>query len=406
MVNFGLIGLGSMGSNLALNIEQKHPLHIHNRTSYKISETIKMSKKDNLIGHESIESLLYCMQSPRILITMLPHGEASMDMYTKLIPKLKKNDILLDFANEHYTMSIYRNFMCKDYNVNYLDVGISGGSNGALIGPALMVGGPQEVYNDVSSFLYSFSGNCVHVDNRVGYGHYAKMVHNGVEYGLLQGICDIYSYLNHDKNAMKKFINMTTNTDIDGYLTKSTMYVLDAYSVYNVSDVASMNNTGLWCSELGLKNDLGLHTLNTSVQTRIMSNTKERFNTQNINQTYDLNLAIQALTFLYAMCFYEGNKLLKHENMDIYKVHKSWEYSTIIQCGFVKKTDVELMKIMNTYASATRRLVSMCVQNGVPVPVLSAALESYEISHRTHNSTALLMCIRNNFGNHKMEYLD
>ena len=406
MVNYGLIGLGSMGSNLALNIEQKHKLHIHNRTAYKVSETLKMSKKDNLIGHESLEALVYSMESPRVLITMLPHGDPSMEMYTKLIPKLNKNDILLDFANEHYDMSIYRNFMCKDYGVDYLDIGISGGYNGALIGPSLMVGGNTEIYNNVSNFLDSFSGNCVHVDNRIGYGHYAKMVHNSIEYGLLQGMCDIYSYLNHDKNAMKKFICMTENTDMHGYITKSTQYVLDAYSVHNIYDAATMNNTAMWSCELGLKHNLGLHTFNTSVQTCIMSNTKEIFHTQNINPIYDINIAIKALTFLYAMCFYEGNKLLKHENMDLSKVHQSWIYSTIIQCNFVKKSDTELIKIMNNCACDMRRLVSTCVQNGVPVPVLSAALESYELSHRTHNSTSLFNCIRNNFGNHEIKYIE
>lgn len=405
-MNYGLIGLGSMGSNLALNIEKTNKLHIHNRNYNKVQETIKMSNKNNLIGHETIEEMIETMDTPRTIITMLPHGEASMDMYTKIVPKLNKNDIMLDFANEYYEMSIYRNYMCKDYGVDYVDVGISGGSNGALVGPALMIGGKTENYDRIKDFLKTFSKNRVHVDSRIGYGHYTKMVHNGIEYGLLQGLCDIYSYVNEDKKTMKKILKGSKNTDINGFLTKSSVYVLDMYDVNNIDDVADMNNTGIWCSEIALKNKIPLHTLNTSVQTRIMSKEKTQFHTQNINPKYDVKIAVKALNFLYAQCFFEGNKLLKHKKMNIDKVKKSWKYSSIIQCDYVHKTDDELMKIMNENACYMRILVSKCTLNGIPIPTLSAALASYEMSHRTHNSTSLLMCLRNNFGNHELKYIN
>lgn len=389
-MSFGLNGLGKMGKNLAINISKDRKLHVYNRTS---SKTIKLvEKSDNLFGYLNIKDFVENVEKPRTIVTMLPNGISFEDM----IVYMDKGDTIIDCSNEHYRVSSEKSQYCQSYGIDYLGVGMSGGAQGALKGPAVMIGGERDVFEKHENFFNEFCNNSVWIGNEPDCGHFTKMVHNGIEYSMLQVIADIYSVTGHNRQYTSEILKK-----YDGYLTNSAVKILKKYNVEEILDQCDMNGTGLWCSQYAYEHQLPLTTIHTAVQCRI--NSKNHMFNKNKNHYIGLvpsSLLSGSLEFVFALAFYEGMNLLKHKGIDIEKAQEAWSKSTIIECEFTKKSFEELEDIMKKNVNNIRLLVYNCSMLGLSIPIISASLQYYEFMKKENSQMSLVSAQRNYFGNH------
>lgn len=379
-----------MGKNLALNISKDRKLHVYNRTPTKTLQLVE--NNDNLLGYSTIKDFIDNVERPRTIVTMLPNGVNFEDM----IVHMDQGDTIIDCSNEHYDVSLEKSKYCDEHDIDYLGVGMSGGAQGALHGPAVMIGGKRDVFQKHETFFNEFCNNSVWVGPEADCGHFTKMVHNGIEYSMLQGIADIYSATGHNRHytitILKKF---------DSYLTNTAIEVLNDYNVENIVDECDMNGTGLWCSQYAYKHQLPLTTIHTAVQYRI--NSKNNVFDKKKNNYIGVvpsSLLSNSLEFVFALAFYEGLYLLEHKGINLERAQKAWSKSTIIESSYTKKSFEELENIMSKNLRDIRCLVYNCSILGLSVPIISASLQYYEFMKKEKSQMSLVSAQRNYFGNH------
>ena len=397
-MSYGLIGLGTIGQNLTLNIQKNTEVHVYNRTHEKVDELVK--KSTNIHGHDNICGMIAKMKKPRTIITTLPHGETSDCVIKHMLKGVSRFDTIIDCSNEYYRTSRNRGSYLASRGVHYIGAGLSGGASGALHGPALMIGCSKKVFETNKDFLESFCKNVTYMGNDFGNGHYTKMVHNGIEYGMLQGISDIYSYCDQDQKVMLDLMNDVYGSDIDGFLVNSAVEVLKKYDIHKIVDVAEMNQTGLWCSQVGMEYNIPTPLINTTLSTRIASSHTKCLNTsQKINIFYDRVIAINTLRFVFATAIAEGYELMSTRNIKKSKATKAWSSGTIIECPMISG---DVYDVMEETVADVRIFVMHCARSGVPCPAIMTALSHYDFIHQTRTSMNFLMAQRNHFGGHKI----
>lgn len=395
----GLIGLGSMGYNLALNIQRKNDLHVCNRSKDKTDALVRTSPK--ITGHDSVVEMVAKMEKPRTVITMLPHGNVTCDTVSLLSKVMQPGDTIIDCSNEFYDASRVRGNFCKTRDIEYLGVGMSGGARGALYGPAIMVGGKRDTFNTHKEFFDSFCENVIYVDQQYDSGHFVKMVHNGIEYGMLQGISDVFSYCNQDQEEMCNIIELAKGTEIDGYLIQSSLNVLSNYKIHEIMDVASMNKTGCWCAHLGLEYGIPTPTITAAVQARTASrHTKSLDTHQSQNLFLCSDIALDTLRFVFAMAICEGYELASTRSIKQSKLKRAWSKATLIECPLITG---DYRAVMDEMIIPARTFVMHCVRAGIPCPAVQAAVSHYDFIHQRRTSMNLLMAQRNYFGQHAIE---
>lgn len=394
----GIIGLGKMGYNLALNIQKNNDIHVYNRSPKRVQELVKQSP--GIHGHESICEMLSAMESPRTVITMLPHGEATDAAIQHMVKTLNPADTIIDCSNEHYRTSRNRGAYCGSRQINYLGAGVSGGAMGALNGPSVMIGGNRLTFENNKNFLESFCKNVTYMGPGYGDGHYTKMVHNGIEYGMLQGMADVFTYCNQDQRLMMDVLDGIMGTEIDGYITNCAYEVLNRYEIYKISDVAEMNSTGLWCSQVGLEYAIPTPVINSAVNARITSRYVKSIETaQKPNIFIDCVLAKSALRFVFAQSILEGYELMSTRDFDKKDVTKAWSTATIIECPLIGE---DCYQVMRETVDDVRVFVMHCARCGIPCPAIAAALNHYDFTHQRRTSMNFLMAQRNYFGQHQV----
>lgn len=397
-MSIGLIGLGSIGKNLALNIQKSEDLHVFNRTPEKIAAVVE--KGDNVHGHTKLGDMISDMKQPRTVFTALPHGEVTDSVVKDLVKILDPDDTIIDCSNEYYRNSRMRGAHCSAKGVNYLGTGLSGGSNGALTGPALMIGGPQDVYERHVDLFDTFCKNYAYMGNDYGIGHFTKMVHNGVEYGMLQGVADVYAYCNQNMFDMSKVLVSLKETDIDGYILDCAIKVLQTYNIDKISDVAEMNNTGLWCTQTGIEYQIPTPVINSAVNTRMASRYAKCLNTNDDRNPLRITaVAANTLRFVFASSILEGYELMSTRNVSREQVAHAWSSGTIIECPMIGH---ECYDVLEETIDDVRTFVHRCTQSGIPCPAVQAALTHYDFMHRKKTSINFLMAQRNHFGQHSI----
>lgn len=395
-MSVGIIGLGSIGHNLTLNIQKNNDVHVYDTTQQKIQDLVKKSL--GVHGHESVCEMLAKMKTPRTIITALPAGNANDSLVRHMFKTLSPRDTIIDCSNEHYRISRGRGALCMSRQINYLGAGLSGGADGALHGPALMVGGSKSVYDEQKPFFQTFCKNVTYMGNGYGDGHYTKMIHNGVEYGMLQGMADVFSYCNQDQTSMMEVLDELLNSDIDGFLVKSAVEVLNKYKIHEISDVAEMNGTGLWCIQTALEYGIPTPVISSALNARLTSRYVKSVNTtQKQNIFFDRKLAAAALRFVFAASLAEGYELMSTRNIKKKKASKAWSVGTIIECPLVT---ADYHTTMDQVVEDARVFVMHCAFVGVPCPAVQAALNHYDFTHQRRTSLNFLMAQRNHFGNH------
>jgi len=289
----GVVGMAVMGRNLALNIESRgYSVSIFNRSSSKTDEVIALHPDKKLVPTYTVEEFVASLEKPRRILLMVKAGEATDKTIQSLLPHLDKGDILIDGGNTFFKDTMRRNEMLANSGINFIGTGVSGGEEGALKGPAIMPGGHASAWEYVKPIFQAIAAKtpdgepCCDWVGDNGAGHFVKMVHNGIEYGDMQLICEAYQFmkdgLGMTYDEMHETFKSWKNTELNSYLVDITTDIL-AYKdadgtplVEKILDTAGQKGTGKWTGINALDMGIPLTLISESVFARCVSALKDQ----------------------------------------------------------------------------------------------------------------------------------
>lgn len=455
--DIGLIGLAVMGENLVMNMESKgFTVAVYNRTTSKVKNFVEGRAKGlNIIGTYSLEELVANLKKPRRVMMMVKAGAAVDQLIDTLIPLLEPGDILIDGGNSHFPDTIRRTQYVESKGLLYIGTGVSGGEEGALKGPSMMPGGSpaawphvKDVFQAICAKVEDGSPCCEWVGEN-GAGHFVKMVHNGIEYGDMQLICEAYQLmrdgLGMTPDEMHEVFKAWNETELDSYLIEITRDIL-AYKdtdgkpiVDKILDTAGQKGTGKWTGIAALDEGVPLTLIGEAVFARCLSAMKEeRVEAAKAFPKADMRIACadraafiedirKALYASKIISYAQGYTLMRAAaktygwNLNYGGIALMWRGGCIIRSVFLGKIkeaydkDPQLQNLLldeyfgNTIRSlvpAWRNVVAEAVRHGVPMPAFSSALAYFD-GYTTEKLPAnLLQAQRDYFGAHTYERLD
>ena len=431
--DIGLVGLAVMGENLILNMESKgFTVTAYNRSYAKVESFLRgRAEGKNIRGANSIESLIDSLATPRKIMLMVKAGQVVDDFIEQLIPHLEKGDIIIDGGNTHYPDSNRRTQYLESKGLLYIGTGVSGGEEGALKGPSIMPGGSKAAWPAVKEIFQSISAK---VDNEqgepivpccdwvgdAGAGHFVKMVHNGIEYGDMQLICEAYQLMKNvlglSADELHQVFDDWNNTELDSYLIEITRDIF-AYKdedgeplVEKILDTAGQKGTGKWTGVTALDLGVPLTLIADSVFARCISSKKEQrveaskvisgpeisFTGDKAAFIEDLRQAVLAAKMVsYAQGYMLMEEAAKEYNWEINfgDIALMWRGGCIIRSAFlgkIKEAYDDNPQVGNLLLApyfrdsvvgsqaAWRRVICTAVANGVAVPCLSSALTYFD----------------------------
>ena len=453
--SIGLIGLAVMGENLVLNLESKgYSVAVYNRSTSKVDSFMEgRAKGKDIVGTYSLKELVSSLETPRKVMMMVKAGKPVDDTIETLIPLLDKGDTIIDGGNSNYEDSQRRMELVESKGLLYVGTGVSGGEEGALLGPSIMPGGSKKAWPAIKEMFQAISA---HVDGKPccdwigpgGAGHFVKMVHNGIEYGDMQLICEIYDlmhrYLGLSNSEMQEVFSTWNKGDLDSYLIEITADILGYkdkdgnHLVDFILDTAGQKGTGKWTGISALHAGIPLTLIVESVFARSVSSQKEEriaaskvFTRKAVELTHDKKAFVDELgKALYAakiISYAQGFSLIKsvgatnNWDLDLGSIALMWRGGCIIRSAFLdkisqafqKKGDLDnlimdpyFVDILNASQQSLRSVVATSALNGIPTPSLSAALSWFD-SYSTERLPAnLLQAQRDYFGAHTYERTD
>ena len=455
--DIGLIGLAVMGENLVLNMESKgFHVSVFNRTVEKVDKFMEgRGKGKNIYGARSLEDFVSSLKSPRKVFLMVKAGQAVDDFIDKLIPLLDKGDIIIDGGNTHFPDTTRRTAYVESKGLLYVGTGVSGGEEGALNGPSMMPGGSPAAWPYVKPI---FQGICAKVADGTpccdwvgegGAGHFVKMVHNGIEYGDIQLICECYQImkdiLGMTNEEMHEVFAEWNNGDLDSYLIEITRDILakkdedGKYVLDYILDTAGQKGTGKWTAVAALDAGVPLTLIGEAVFARCLSAQKEeRVAASKILQgpspvkfTGDRKAFLEdlrkALFAAKVVSYAQGYTLMRAAakeygwNLNYGGIALMWRGGCIIRSVFLGKIKEAFDKnpdianiLLDPYfcdklaeaQQGWRNVLGQAIVNGVPAPTLSAALEYYDGYRCGRLPANLLQAQRDYFGAHTYERTD
>ncbi|PXW89013.1 6-phosphogluconate dehydrogenase (decarboxylating) [Streptohalobacillus salinus] len=457
--NFGVIGLAVMGKNLALNVESRgYSVSVFNRT-YKKTENFMAdeAKGKNFYGAETIEEFVDSLEKPRKIMLMVQAGKATDATIGKLRPLLDDGDIIIDGGNTFFQDTIRRNKELDESGIHFIGTGVSGGEEGALKGPSIMPGGQKEAYDHVAPILEAISAkvdgdSCVTYIGPNGAGHYVKMVHNGIEYGDMQLISEAYfmmkNILGLSAEELHEVFKDWNQGELDSYLIEITTDIFKKKDdetgkpmVDVILDTAGQKGTGKWTSQSALDLGIPLPVITESVFARFISALKdERVKASKIlsgpsaqdtpyeGDKDELVEAIRQALYMskitsYAQGFAQMRTASEEYdwNLDFGEIAMIWRGGCIIRAQFLQKIkeaydrdkaianlmlDDYFKGIVEEYQTSLRKVLSIAMERGIPVPGFASALAYYD-SYRTETLPAnLIQAQRDYFGAHTYQRLD
>ena len=458
--DFGLIGLAVMGENLALNVESRgYKIAVYNRTTEKVDNLINgRAKGKNFVGCHSLEDLVANLATPRKVMMLVKAGPAVDAIIDSLIPLLSPGDVIIDGGNTHYADTERRTTKVEEAGLLFVGSGVSGGEEGALKGPSLMPGGTKEAWPIIKPIFQAIAAKvgpnedipcCEWVGPR-GSGHYVKMVHNGIEYGDMQLICEAYAMMKHSLGMTNEEIydvfEEWNEGDLDSYLIEITRDIFSVkdpesgeYMVDKILDRAGAKGTGKWMSQLAL--DLGVpSTLVTeAVYARSLSSFKEaRVRASEVlkgpsksayeGDRTEFVAAIRDALYASKICSYaQGFVQLRaaaaeHDwPLNYGDCALLWRGGCIIRASFLDRIkaafdespDLENLLLAPFFTDAVhaaqqnwRHVVSTAVELGIPVPAFTSALAYFDGYRSARLPANLLQAQRDYFGAHTYERVD
>ena len=454
--DIGLIGLAVMGENLVMNMESKgFTVAVYNRTVEKVDNfTNGRAKGKNIIGCHSVQELADNLERPRKVLLLVKAGQAVDDFIEKLLPVLEPGDVIIDSGNSHFPDTIRRCEYVESKGLLYIGTGISGGEEGALKGPSMMPGGSpaawplvKPIFQAVCAKVEDGSPCCDWVGNG-GAGHFVKMVHNGIEYGDMQLICEAYQLmkdlLGMNADEMHEVFTQWNKTELDSYLIQITSEILAKKDedgqplVDKILDTAGQKGTGKWTGIAALDEGVPLTLIGEAVFARCLSAMKaerveaaEAYKVKREKFTGDKKEMIEnirkALLASKIISYAQGYVLMKAAaknygwQLNYGGIALMWRGGCIIRSTFLGKIkdaydknpelsnlllDPYFKSLIESLVPAWRKVVANAALCGIPTPAFSSAL-SYFDGYTTDRLPAnLLQAQRDYFGAHTYERVD
>ena len=454
----GVVGMAVMGKNLALNIESRgYTVSIFNRTTSKTDGVIEEHPDKKLVPTYTIEEFVASLEKPRRIMLMVQAGRGTDAVIHQLLPFLDKGDVLIDGGNTNFKDTMRRSSELAESGINFIGTGVSGGEEGALLGPSIMPGGQKEAYDLVAPILEQIAAKapsdgepCVTYIGPNGAGHYVKMVHNGIEYGDMQLIAESYQLLREGLDLSVEEISDIfrewNSGELDSFLIELTADALTKKNpetgkpmVDVIMDRAGNKGTGKWTSQSALDLGVPLPLITESVFARYISAMKEeRTEASKIlikPEAYSLsgdkkelieNIR-KALFFSKIMSYAQGFAQMRAASEEYAwdlpygNIAKIFRAGCIIRAQFLqeitnaytKQPDLKNLllddyfkEITGNYQTAVRKVVGEAVKKGIPVPAFSSAIAYYD-SYRSERLPAnIIQAQRDYFGAHTYERLD
>jgi 6-phosphogluconate dehydrogenase len=454
--DIGMVGLAVMGENLVKNMLGKgYTVAVFNRETDVVRKFTEKTKGEKVIGTFSYKELVDSLKKPRKVMLMIRAGKPVDEVIENLIPYLEEGDIIIDGGNSHFPDTIGRTQYLESKGLLFVGTGVSGGEEGALKGPSMMPGGSEKAWESVKDIFQSISAKvngqpCCEWIGENGAGHFVKMVHNGIEYGDMQLICETYhfmkEYLGLSNDEMHKIFADWNESELKSYLIEITSNILAVKDtdgqplVDKILDAAGQKGTGKWTVISSMDEGVPLSLIAEAVYARCLSSIKEErvraakeyqdikkveiFKGDKAEFIQDLKKALYASKII---SYAQGFALMRtaartyNWNLNYGGIAMTWRGGCIIRSAFLEKIkqayeknpelenlllDDYFMSTVKSSIDSLRKVVATAALNRIPMPGMSSAL-SYFDGYTAHTLPAnLLQAQRDYFGAHTYERID
>jgi len=454
--DIAVVGLAVMGENLILNMESKgFTVACFNRTTSKVDDFISgRAAGKNIIGAQTVEELVESLETPRKVMCMIKAGGAVDAFIDQVIPLLDKGDIIIDGGNSHFPDTIRRTKKVEEAGLLYIGTGVSGGEEGALLGPSIMPGGSPAAWEAVKPIFQKISAHtdagepCCEWVGQDGAGHFVKMVHNGIEYGDMQMICEAYQLMKEglglSNDEMHKVFTEWNEGELDSYLIEITRDILgyrdeEGHEVVDlILDTAGQKGTGKWTAVAALDEGQPLTLIGEAVFARCLSAIKDervtasgtlsgptsKFEGDRDALIDDLRQALYASKLV---SYAQGYQLMRAAagsygwDLNYGGIALMWRGGCIIRSAFLGKIkeafdkdpgltnlllDPFFSEVVQNAQASWRRVAKTAIELGIPMPAIGAALAYFDGYRSERLPANLLQAQRDYFGAHTYERVD
>lgn len=451
---FGMVGLGTMGRNLVLNVAD-HGFKVcgYDRDENQRNVMMQAAEGKPVVTVASSQQLVQCLQTPRVIMLLVPAGKIVDAVIEELLPQLAKGDILIDGGNSHFIDTERRYNALQNSGIHFIGMGVSGGEDGARLGPSLMPGGNRQSFELVKDILESIAAKasgepCVAYMGNSAAGHYVKMVHNGIEYAVMQMISEVYGVLKNEGVSNAEFHELFKSWnagELQSFLVEITSEIFlhkDPETGKDLVDIildkAKQKGTGLWTSQSALELNVPIPTIDTSVTMRYLSALKDErtelakfYNHQNKKTNADVEAlkttCRNALHFGFMMAYGQGLELLevastiyKYE-IDLRTVVKVWRAGCIIRSlllndlynAYEKEPDLHniiaseiFIPVLKEKRNDVVNFLKTAMDAGIPAAAFSTVLNYFDAYTLERLPANLIQAQRDFFGAHTYERID
>ncbi len=452
--SMGMIGLGTMGYNLALNmIDHGFTVAGYDKSPAKVTDTNSKQSAEKYLATTDVKAFTASLELPRKIILLVPAGKIVDDVLAELLPNLSKGDIVIDAGNSHYTDTLRRVQNLQQSGLHFMGMGVSGGEEGARFGPSIMPGGNMEAWQAVQPVLEAISAKvdnepCVAYMGKDAAGHYVKMVHNGIEYAIMQLIAETYDILKNgcgfSNEALQKLFAGWNEGILRSFLIDITAQVFlkkdelsDKLLVDMILDKAKQKGTGKWTSQDAMDIQVPIPTVDAAVIARDLSALKEQrvrlskiyANRKQTGLSSEEAAAVlhNALLSAIVISYAQGLSLLSKASAELKMeinmkdVVKIWRGGCIIRSVLLEQFykayekepgletllfDDQVAVLLKENIPALRQLISTASLNGFPVPAFGASLSYLDGYASEFLPVNLVQAQRDFFGAHTYERTD
>ena len=434
----GLIGLGVMGKNIALNLSDNGVIIKAFNNSEKKLNDIKKEFKNDFIPFDNLEQFVENLENPKTILLMVPSGQATKEVIEKLVSLLGEGGTIIDGGNSFYLDSIENGEYLKKNSINFIGMGVSGGEDGARNGPALMVGSETSIeislFDTLKNIAAKAEVECLGIYQGPGTGHFIKMVHNGIEYAEMQSIAEMYlilKKLNKTNKEISNFFSSQSENNNSSYLIEITSKILqkkdgDEFVIDQIKPIAQNKGTGRLTIQTSLDLDVSIPSISAAYDARLQSNNQyiTKTSMESIDEDIsDKNLS-DALYFSRVCSMIQGLELItkfsesENHEISIVEVLENWLGGCIIRSNLLLDLKKEFSENNSFYSldnifnnlqqnrAAISKVLQITTKNNIPTPVLSASFNWFNNLTSVDNPSNLIQAQRDFFGRHKVQKVD
>ena len=434
----GLIGLGVMGKNIALNLSDNGvTIKAFNNSEKKLND-IKKEFKNDFIPFDNLEQFVENLENPKTILLMVPSGQATKEVIEKLVSLLGEGGTIIDGGNSFYLDSIENGEYLKKNSINFIGMGVSGGEDGARNGPALMVGSETSIETSLFDTLKNIAAKaeveCLGIYQGPGTGHFIKMVHNGIEYAEMQSIAEMYlilKKLNKTNKEISNFFSSQSENNNSSYLIEITSKILqkkdgDEFVIDQIKPIAQNKGTGRLTIQTSLDLDVSIPSISAAYDARLQSN--NQYITKTSMESIDENISDKnlsdALYFSRVCSMIQGLELItkfsesENHEISIVEVLENWRGGCIIRSDLLLDLKKEFSENNSFYSldnifnnlqqnrATISKVLQITTKNNISTPVLSASFNWFNNLTSVDNPSNLIQAQRDFFGRHKVQKVD